>query len=129
MSGLKPFLPSVCLFLLLSGLILLVKRMLPEYGFDVTVLLWGNGFMLGLSVISFLLQHKAAKSASPQVIVRYFYISFMVKLLLVATIALLYAKTTTNVSKISVITCMVFYLLYTFIEIGGLIKTGKQKNA
>lgn len=129
MSGLKSFLPSVFIFLLLNGAFILFPRILTEYGFNTQVLLWGNVFLFGLSIISFLLQQKAAKSTSPQLIVRYFYISFLVKLILVATIALIYAKTAPKVNKASVIACMVFYMVYTFIEISMLLKAGKQKNA
>ena len=129
MSGLKSFLPSVFIFLLLNGAFILFPRILTEYGFNTQVLLWGNVFLFGLSIISFLLQQKAANSTSPQLIVRYFYISFLVKLILVATIALIYAKTATKVNKASVIACMVFYMVYTFIEISMLLKAGKQKNA
>jgi hypothetical protein len=129
MSGLKAFLPSFFLFLLLNGLFVLFQRMLTGYGFSTQVLLWGNVFLFGLSIISFLLQQKAAKSTSPQLIVRYFYISFLVKLILVAVVALIYAKAATKVNKASVIACMVFYMLYTFIEISMLLKAGKQKNA
>ena len=129
MSGIKPFLPSVFLFLLLNGLFMFFLYTLTGYGFSMQVLVWGNVFLFGLSVISFLLQQKAAKSTSPQLIVRYFYISFLVKLILVAVMALIYAKTATKVNKASVIACMVFYMVYTFIEISMLLKAGKQKNA
>ena len=129
MSGLKSFLPSVVLFLLLNGLFMFFEGILTGYGFSRQVLLWGNAFLFGLSMSSFLLQQKAAQSTSPQLIVRYFYISFLVKLILVAVMALIYAKTAAKVNKASVIACMVFYMLYTFIEISMLLKAGKQKNA
>ena len=129
MGGLKLFLPSGMLFLLLGALFVLFQQTLTGYGFSMQVLLWGNGFLFGLSVISFLLQQKAAKSASPQRIIRYFYLSFLVKFILVAAVALVYAKTAAKVNRASVIACMVFYILYTFIEISMLLKAGKQKNA
>ncbi|HRP54475.1 hypothetical protein [Agriterribacter sp.] len=129
MRGLKPFLPSGLLFLLLNALLMLFQQMLTGYGFNVRVLLLGNVFLFGLSIISFLLQQKAAKSTSPQLLIRYFYISFLVKLILVAAMALVYAKTTAKVNRASVIACMVFYMLYTFIEISILLKAGRQKNA
>lgn len=129
MNGLKLFLPSFFLFLLLNVLCMFFQRTLNAYGFSVQVLLWGNVFLFGLSSISFLLQKKAAKSTSPQLVIRYFYISFLVKLILVAVMALIYAKTASTVNKMSVIACMAFYLLYTFIEISTLLKAGKQKDA
>lgn len=129
MRGLKTFIPSVCLFLLLNGLLALFQGMLARYGFSVRVLLFGNLFLFGLSLVSFLLQQKAARSASAQLFIRYFYISFLIKLVLVAAVALVYAKTAARVNRISVIACMLFYLIYTFIEISMLLKAGKRKNA
>lgn len=129
MNGLKIFLPSVFLFLILSGLFVLYQRLLAGYGFSIPVLLYGNVFLFGLSIISLLFQQKAAKSASAQLFIRYFYISFLVKLVLVAVAALVYAQTAAKINKVSIIACMLFYLVYTFLEISVLLKAGKQKNA
>lgn len=129
MRDVKAFIPSVGLFLLVNGLLVLLQGMLTRYGFSIRVLLFGNLFLFGLSLISFLLQQKAARSASAQLFIRYFYISFLIKLILVAAVALVYAKTAASVNRISVIACMLLYLIYTFIEISVLLKAGKQKNA
>ncbi|HRN56336.1 MAG TPA: hypothetical protein PLL71_07785 [Agriterribacter sp.] len=129
MGRLKLFLPSVFLFLLLNALFMIFQRMLTGYGFSMHVLLWGNVFLFGLSIVSMLLQQKAAASASAQLFIRYFYISFLVKLVLVAAVALVYAKTAVKVNRASVIACMALYMIYTFIEISVLLKAGKQKNA
>ncbi|HRO48480.1 hypothetical protein [Agriterribacter sp.] len=129
MNGLKIFLPSVFLFLILNGLFVLFQSLLVRYGFSISVLLYGNVFLFGLTIISILFQQKAAKSASAQLFIRYFYISFLVKLVLVAVMALVYAQTAAKVNKVSIIACMLFYLVYTFLEISVLLKAGKQKNA
>ncbi|HTN07987.1 hypothetical protein [Agriterribacter sp.] len=129
MNGVKIFLPSVFLFLILGALVVIFQRLLIQYGFNISVLLWGNAFLFGLSFISFLFQQKATKSASAQLFIRYFYIAFLVKLVLVAVVALVYAQTAAKVNKVSIIACMLFYLVYTFLEISVLLKAGKQKNA
>jgi hypothetical protein len=129
MRDLKAFIPSVGLFLLLNGLLVLFQGLLTRYGFSVRVLLFGNLFLFGLSLVSFLLQQKAARSASAQLFIRYFYISFLIKLVLVAVAALVYAKTAARVNRVSIIACMLLYLIYTFIEISMLLKAGKRKNA
>lgn len=49
--------------------------------------------------------------------------------MLVAVMALIYVKTADQVNRMSVIACMVLYLVYTFIETSMLLKSGKQKNA
>ncbi len=129
MRGLKVFFPTVFLFLGLNGLFLLLEGILVESGFSMTLLYIGNLFIFGLSLVSVLLHQKALNSALPQLFVRYFYISFLIKLMLVASVALIYIKTAQQVNKISVITCMVIYLVYTFIELRTLLKVSKKGNA
>lgn len=129
MHSLKAFAPSVFFFLFLSGLIFIFSNKIVGYGLSVKILHIGNIFIFFLSLISFLLLQKGGNAASPQILVRYFYISFLIKFILVAMLSLVYAKTTPRVNKISIITCMFFYIIYTFLEMRVLLKVGKKKNA
>lgn len=129
MRGFRTFLPTVLLFLILNGLFLSLQKIWVGWGFSMQVLVIGNLFLFGLSLVSLLLHQRALGSASSQVFVRYFYISLLVKLVLVAVVALIYGKVASGVNRISVIGCMFIYLIYTFIELGILLKAGKQKNA
>ncbi|MCO5234797.1 MAG: hypothetical protein M9933_00905 [Chitinophagaceae bacterium] len=129
MRGFRTFLPTVLLFLILNGLFLSLQKIWVGWGFSMQVLVIGNLFLFGLSLVSLLLHQRALGSASSQVFVRYFYISLLVKLVLVAVVALIYVKVASGVNRISVIGCMLIYLIYTFIELGILLKAGKQKNA
>lgn len=128
MQGFKPLLPSIFLFLGLNVLFLLLQGTLADSGFSMIVLYIGNLFIFGLSTVSALLHQKALSAAQPQLFVRYFYISFLIKLMVVAIVALVYIKTAQQVNKISVITCMIIYLVYTFIELRMLLKIGKKRN-
>jgi len=125
-KSVKQFLPVSILFVFLTSLIAISGVWLTQWGFDQPTLLWGNIFLFLLSLISFLLLYKAIQSASPQVFVRYFYISFMVKFLLVAIIVLIYAKMATHISRESIIVCMSLYVVYTFVEMRILLKAGKK---
>lgn len=129
MQGFRHFLPSTFLFVLLNGLFYALRSQLVNYGFSFQVLLLGNGFLYLLSIISLVFQKKATIAASPQISIRYFYISFLIKLILVAIVALIYARIADKVNKRAVIACMIIYLGYTFLEISLLLKAGKQKNA
>lgn len=120
------FLPVVIVFFVVSLLIFASGAWLTEQGFDQSTLLGGNIFLFLLTLISFLLLRKAMTSASPQVFVRYFYLSFTAKFFLVAIVALIYGRMVAHINRPSIIVCMVLYLVYTFIEMRILLKAGKK---
>lgn len=123
----KGLLPVCALFLVLSIIIFLSRNALEKYGMDVNVLIWGNVFLFLLSCISFFIQQSALRSGSPQVFTRYFYLSFVVKFILVAVTVLLYSLNTPKVNKASVLVCMVLYLVYVFIELSFVLKSVRKK--
>ena len=59
----KSFLPIVFLFAGLSLAIFFLRGFLVSYGLDIKVLLWGNGFLFVLSLVSFLIQQKGNNPA------------------------------------------------------------------
>lgn len=128
MNRIKILFPLVFLFLLLNVLFLLFPSVIIAYGFNINVLEWGNVFLFVLSVISLLLQQKGIRSG-PHVFIRYFYISFIVKFLLVAVVTLAYTSVVKKINKPSVLVCMGEYLVYTFIETGIVLKSSRKKNA
>jgi hypothetical protein len=124
----KAFFPVIILFIILTLLIVLLQNMLAGYGFNVNVLLWGNVFLFLMSLLSFLIQQKGTNPAAPQLFVRYFYLSFIIKFLLVATTVLIYSAFAGRINKAAVIACMAFYLVYMFVEITIVLKSGRPKN-
>lgn len=124
----KGFLPIVALFLLLTTIFFAGANLLEGYGIDTNVLIWGNLFLFILSSISFFIQQKALQSSSPQVFTRYFYLSFVVKFILVATTVLLYSFSVQKVSKASILICMVVYMMYVFLEISFVLKSLRKKK-
>lgn len=124
----KGFLPIFILFSVITFLIFAMKAGLKQWGFDISILLWGNVFLLILSSFSFLIQYKALKTSSPQLFTRYFYLSFAAKFMLVATTVLIYSFNTKTINKSSILACMVLYLVYTFVEISFVLKTLRTKK-
>ena len=120
------FLPVVIFFAVVSLLFFVSGPWLTEQGFNQSTLLIGNFFLFVLTVISFLLLRKAIASSSPQIFVRHFYLSFTIKFFLVAIVALIYGRMAAQVSRTSIIVCMVLYIVYTFIEMRILLKAGKK---
>lgn len=101
----KGLLPVCALFSVLSIFIFLFRNNLEKYGMDVNVLIWGNVLLFLLGCISFFIQQRALQSGSPQVFTRYFYLSFVIKFILVAVTVLLYSFNTQKVNKASVMVC------------------------
>ncbi|MBX3240506.1 MAG: hypothetical protein KIT80_01325 [Chitinophagaceae bacterium] len=129
MKQIKLLTPTLILFVLLAAALFFAKPAIAGAGLDPDLLAWGNLFLFVLSVLSFLVLHQSVKSPSPQTFIRYFYISFLVKFVLVAGVVLAYAVSADKVNRLSVIICMALYLVYTFIELRIILKESKQNNA
>lgn len=123
------FAPQIIAFAVLNVFFVFSKPWLLASGLDVSLLLGGNLLLFVLSVISFLFLRRSVIAAAPQAFVRNFYLSFMIKFLLVAVTVLIYAKTRQSVNRLSVIICMALYIVYTFIEVRTILKESKKQNA
>lgn len=121
--------PVLFVFGIVTMLVAAFKDRLWERGLDPDLLLAGNLFLFSLSVLSFLLLYRSVKTPSPQSFIRNFYLSFLVKFVLVASAALIYGVSTEKVNRFSVLICMLLYLVYTFIELRIILKESKQYNA
>jgi len=129
MKILKLISPVIILFGLLTVIIAVTRGWAAGLGLDPDLLLVGNIFLCVLSLLSFLLLYRSVKTPSPQSFIRNFYISFLVKFILVASASLIYALSAEKINRLSVIICMVLYLIYTFIELRIILKESKQHNA
>ncbi|MFT3948652.1 MAG: hypothetical protein QM763_16940 [Agriterribacter sp.] len=123
----KGFLPIGALFIILTGLFLLFSSTLRQYNFDIKLLLWGNLFLFLLSSISFFIQYNALKASNPQAFTRYFYLSFVIKFILVAITVLVYSLNTKAINRNAILLCMGLYLVYVFIEMSFVLKSLRKK--
>jgi len=122
----RVFRPAIILFIILNAVFLLTKEKLESWGFDISVLLLGNILLFLISLLSFRMLLKGLKSKSNAMFLRMFYGSFMVKLFLLAIAAFIYIMSAREmVNKPALFTCMGIYIIYTFIEISGLMKINK----
>lgn len=121
--------PIGIVFTALTAIFLIGKSWFEANGLDVGLLVGGNFFLCILCLVSFLFLRRSVVTASPNVFIRNFYLSFLVKFLLVAITVLVYAKTQQSVNRMSVIICMALYMVYTFIEVRIILKESKKQNA
>lgn len=121
--------PLLGVFIAISSISALSKNWLESKGVSLNVLLAGNLLLFLVSLVAFLITHKALRSSNPQAFVRSMYGSFMIKFFVLAVAAFIYIMVMKkNVNKPALIACAALYIIYTGIETRGLLKLLKQKK-
>lgn len=125
----RNFLPAIIIFLILnSGFLAMMKR-LDSWGFDYSVLVFGNILVFGISFLSYWMGVRGLTTKNSHAFFRWVYGSIMLKLFLLAAVAAIYILTMEkNVNKPGLFFCMGLYIIYTFIEVSALMKVNKQKS-
>lgn len=125
----KGFLPIVVFFVLLNGFFISGKNMLARWDADQDVLIIGNALLFVVTAISFFLARRGMQQTNPYAFVRYVYGSIMIKLFICMIAAFVYISIyKKNLNKPALFTCMGLYLVYTFMEVGVLMKMLRTKN-
>lgn len=124
----KKLVPVVLLFIFINVVVMILKRSLQSYGFDIPFLLAANAILFVLSLLGFALNKKGATSANVNAFVRGLYSSFLLKLFVIAGGILIYVYAGGTVNLPSLFTAMVIYLLYTSIEVIQLMKIARKKT-
>jgi hypothetical protein len=128
-QAMRNFLPAIILFLVLnSGFLTMMKR-LESWGFNYTVLVFGNIIVFGISLLSYWMAVKGLTTKNSHAFFRWVYGSVMMKLFILAGVAFVYIMMNKKeVNKPGLFFCMGLYVIYTFIEVSGLMKVNKQKT-
>lgn len=125
----RNFLPAIMVFLVLNSALLIMMNRLEDWGFDYTVLVFGNLVIFGISFLSYWMAVKGLTTKNNHAFFRWVYGSIMMKLFLLAGVAFIYiVMNKKEVNKPSLFFCMGLYIIYTFIEVSALMKVNKQKT-
>ncbi|MFL5771795.1 MAG: hypothetical protein ACJ75F_01470 [Flavisolibacter sp.] len=125
----KGFLPVVLFFVLLNGFFVSGKNMLDRWNTSQDVLIIGNALLFAVTCISFFLARRGLQQTNPHAFVRFVYGSIMIKLFVCMIAAFIYISIyNKNINKPALFTCMALYLVYTFMEVGVLMKMLREKN-
>lgn len=125
----RNFFPAIMIFLVLNSGLLIMMNRLEDWGFDYTVLVFGNLLIFGISFLSYWMAVKGLTTKNNHAFFRWVYGSIMIKLFLLAGGAFIYiVMNKKEVNKPSLFFCMGLYILYTFIEVSALMKVNKQKT-
>ena len=125
----RNFFPAIMIFLVLNSGLLIMMNRLEDWGFDYTVLVFGNLLIFGISFLSYWMAVKGLTTKNNHAFFRWVYGSIMIKLFLLAGVAFIYiVMNKKEVNKPSLFFCMGLYIIYTFIEVSALMKVNKQKT-
>ena len=128
-SSLQLLRPMILVFILVNAFFLVGKGWLIKRGADQEVLIVGNLLLFAVSVITFLITCRSLQSSNPNAFVRAMYGGFIIKFFAVAVAAFIYIMITKkNVNKPALFSCMLLYVVYTFIEVKTLLGVLKQKK-
>jgi hypothetical protein len=119
--------PVVVLFVVVNVICGILFRWLPSAGMDPIVLLAGNLLVFILTLLSCYLMKNGLTATSTTGFLSSVYGSFIMKLFFVGLVVVVYVKLSGDQMNVpAVFTSMVLYLLYTFIEVKGLLLLVKK---
>lgn len=126
----KPIKPLLLLFLGINALILVAKSRLEGMGIRYEVVTIANILLFLFTLISLLLQIKAASNANPNAIVRAVMAGMGIKLIGFAVAILVYLSIVgKDKSNTSVYVSLGLYMIYTWVEVRLFLKQNPKKNA
>ena len=119
--------PIVVLFVLVNVICAILFSWFTSAGLDPIVLLAGNSLVFVLTLSSCYLMKNGLTATSTTGFLSSVYGSFIMKLFFVGLVVVLYVKLSGDQMNVpAVFTSMVLYLLYTFIEVKGLLLLVKK---
>lgn len=122
--------PLLLLFLGINALILVAKSRLEGMGMRYEVVTIANILLFLFTLISLLLQIKAASNANPNAIVRAVMAGMGIKLIGFAVAILVYLSIVgKDKSNTSVYVSLGLYMIYTWVEVRLFLKQNPKKNA
>jgi hypothetical protein len=125
----KSIVPLVIIFLIIAGLILVLRNTLQAYGCDWQVLSAGNLFIYLVTVVSMHLLSKGLHAEKTQVFLRNAYSGIMIKLFTCAAAAFIYILVSgKNLNRPALFASMALYLVYTFVELSVIMKQSNAKK-
>jgi len=123
----KSLFPILILFVLVNLMGFLAPGSLGSLDVNVEVLLIGNLLVCSLTLFSFWMLNKGLKATSTHKFMSSVYGSFILKLVIAALVVFVYAKVKgAAMNNSGIFACLFLYLMYTFLEIKGLLSLIKK---
>jgi len=124
----RKFLPVAVPCLSIMIVIMIFKKTLTSFGFDINFLIFANLLLYLLSYFSFIIQVKGIASKSAHAFVNGLYASLMLKMFVVIGAIFIYIYAFGGIVNMpALFIAMVIYLFYTSIEVVQLMKIARKK--
>lgn len=128
-KNIRPVLPLVILFTLISGLLVTFSAALKSKGFDIEVLVYANILLMLVSLVAFFLQARALDNKNPNVFIRSVMGGMMMKMFICVIAVFVYVSMAgSTYNKRSLFAALFLYLIYLAIEVGVLMKMNNRKQ-
>lgn len=125
----RSLLPVILIFLLSTALLLIGRELLVKWNIDPSLVLVGNIILFIATLVSFILYWRSLQNDRVQVFLRMIYGGMFIKMMIVLFSALIYIMAVgKEVNKGGIFVCMFLYFLYTFVEMGILMRISKLKK-
>jgi hypothetical protein len=126
----KAFLPVVIIFIIITIAAIVLKDRFAVWNVDQSLILYGNLLLFAVTLCSWFFHRNAIRAGNTQAFLRNVYSAMMLKLFVCIIAFFIYVSYAGNeVNKPALFSVMFFYLLYTFVELGILIKHSKKRNS
>ncbi len=121
--------PMVIVFIIITAVCLVFSQQLEKYSINHEILLGANIILFLLMIITSLLHVKASRNPNPYAFVRSITLGVFLKLIVIAATVLIYFyKSHTKINIYTIALAMVFYLVYTILEVAAAMRLNRKKN-
>lgn len=127
-ESMKHIRPMAIVFVIITALLLVLKKWLLEKGVDRDVLVVGNMVLFLVSLISFLITYKSLSNQNTHAFVRSVYTGFISKFFIIAIVAFIYIVSVDKINKPALFVCMGLYIIYAYLEVSTLLRILKKKK-
>lgn len=124
----KKFIPVVGLFLLVNMILFIFGNSLKESGFNIGFLLVANAILFLITFLGFYVQTKGVRSTNVNAFIRGVYSSLLIKMFVIVVAIVIYILLMGGkMDKLSILTAMGIYIIYTVVEVVQLTKIARKK--
>lgn len=121
--------PMIFVFVIITAICFVFSEQLEKYSINHEILLGANVILFVLMMITSLLHVKASRNANPYAFVRSITLGVFLKLIVIAAAVLIYFyKSGAKINIYTIALAMVFYLIYTILEVAAAMRLNRKKN-
>ena len=129
-AGYRSTYPLIFLFVFIFLVVAGAMVFFNDRGIDFRVIGAANCLLFMMSLLVFLMQHRAMQHTNPNVFIRSVMAGMMIKMGIVAAAVMAYVLLAgKNANKPAVYISLLLYLVYLAMEVAAVMKLNKKKNA